>query len=235
MTCTLLTKAKVTNLIASVYLLGFSSLSAYVIQDFEVDNSGVTPLLAPGEIVPPGGIANRVSTGVFIPTGPSAEQGGSFFAEVALLRDDGTPPLVAVQGSRLRWNDGTPSGGYVSGYGHSIDIYFDDPFFYQSVDGFFYQPTILDNTNTTDVNAGGFGVRLIDEGGGNRYWQVGADGDSKGYTGIVTTGSNTFYDISTAGWYTLETTWQDNILTGNIDQVNRLIEISTGSVVYTAV
>lgn len=217
---------------ATFVLFGLSPLSAVLIQDFEADTSGVTEIPFNQQE-----IDNSVTDIVkrtdgtdfnspaqpnddFLGISPSGS-GGSWYGEIRSSYEDGDGNFFVLQGDRAKWNDGAQTGGFQSGYGHSIDIYLDDLSFYGASDGFFFQPTLLDDTNSNAVSGGGFGVRVIDTGGGALVWRVGADGDTKGFSGI--TGST--FDTASTGWYTMETIWQDDGL-GNIDQVNTLYDIN---------
>jgi hypothetical protein len=205
-------------------------------QGFETDISGISSIHALLEPTTPN-LVRVASGGVNIPTSTSS-QGGAFFSEVAMFfEDDGD--TFSVQGDRISWNNGPYSGDYVSGNGFSVDVFFDDPSFYDpigpTVDGFFFQPTLLNDGNADAVNGGGFGARLFDPVGDgvdtDFVWRVGADGDAKGYSGV-----STFYeiDVASSGWYTMSTFWETNTDSGNINQVNTLTSIASSSVVYTA-
>ena len=113
------------------------------------------------------------------------------------------------------------AGGFQSGFGHSVDVYIEDPLvdgggFYLENDGFYFQPTLLDATNSFVANAGGFGLRIVNDGG--LVWRLGADGDTKGFSGVA---GSTYDFTGINAWYTFETTWVEN-LSGGVDQVNRL-------------
>jgi hypothetical protein len=218
--------------LASAFV-GVSPLFAVLIQDFETDTSGITELpmttpfsetsLSVSDIIRQAdGTQPQDIIGV-----PPSSSGGSFYAEVRSSFVDASNNTYLIQGDRIRWNDGPKTGGFVSGLGHRMDVYFDDLAFFEANDGFYFQPAILDNTNTTPINGGGFGVRVFDLGGGSKVWRVAADGNVKGFSGNL----GPTVDISTTGWYTMETIWVEN-LGGNVDQINTLYDIS-GTVVLS--
>lgn len=223
----------------TVGLLGLTvslPLHAVVIQDFEVDTSGITVLSSGTDE------DNNSATSIikrtdgtdssgdpnddFLPGVSPSSSGGSWFGEVRMGYErvsDGN--FVVIQGDRVKWNDGLQSGGFQSGFGHSVDVFFDDLSFYGPGDGFFYQTTLLDDTNSFATSGGGFGVRAVNDNG--LVWRVGADGDNKGFSGTSTT-----HDISSTGWFTMETVWALN-LTGGVDRIDRLYN-EAGSIVFSA-
>ena len=215
----------------------FASLNLHAVLDldFEASVAGITSIYSPGEPTTPN-IVRVASGGVNVPTSTSS-QGGGFFAEVAMVYEDGGS-LIAVQGDRVSWNNGPYSGGFVSGGGLSVDVFFDNASFYDhngaTVDGFFFQPTLLNDGNNGAVNGGGFGARIIDPVGSDNpsdfVWRVGADGNAKGFNGV-----SSFYDIDIAssGWYTMSTIWETNSISGDINQVNTLTSVASGIEVYT--
>lgn len=225
---------------------GLASLHGFLIQDFEVDTVGVTGLSSgAGEDFANPGTPNPVrvlsNAGDFLPDIATSSSGGTAFLEVRMIYEDGGG-YAAVQGDRVSWNSGAQAGAFQSGFGHSVDVYFDDPnatldgtptgdAAYGAGDGFFFQATLLNNTNDANINAGGFGVRLIDDGGFK--WVVGADGNAKGYAGATAAGSALF-ETALAGWFTLSTVWVENV-SGGIDQVNTIKNTESGVTVLTQI
>lgn len=223
----------------SFTLFGLSPLSAVLIQDFETDTTGITELPFNQQEIDFSvtDIVKRTDgTDTFTPSNPNGDflgispsvSGGSYYGEIRSSYEDINGSFFVIQGDRARWNDGPKTGGFEDGKGFRLDVYFDDLSFYNPFDGFNFQPTLLDDTNTTAVSGGGFAARVVNTGSG-LVWRVGADGDSKGFSGIT----GLTFDISSPGWYTMETIWVDDGL-GNVDQVNRLADIS-GNIELTVV
>lgn len=227
----------------SITLGLFASLNlhAVLIQDFETNTSGITPIssgLDEDNNSLTDAIFRSDGTGpdTFLPGANPSSSGGDWFGEVRMGYDKdtgfpGSPNIqfVAVQGDRAIWNDEPQTGAFVSGEGFQVDVLFEDTGFFGSGDGFFFQPTLLDNDNNfTPINGGGFAAQVIFD-GTNVVWRVGADGNAKGFDSI----SGSFHDIN-EGWYTMETIWTENG-SGGVDQANTLTEISSGTEVLSVV
>lgn len=207
-----------------VALAFVSPVQAMFIEDFELNANGITEISsgASEDLNSTSNIIERVASnaGDFLPGVETSSVGGGGFGEVRMGFETLTF-YASVQGDRVKWNDGAQSGLFQSGFGHRVDVYFEDPLvegggFYAADDGFYFQPTLLDDTNTFAINGGGFGVRLVEDDG--LVWRLGADGNDRGFSGV----SGSTYDITAVDtWYTFETIWVEN-LSGGIDQVNRL-------------
>lgn len=223
----------------SVALAGLAvslPLHAVVIQDFEVDTSGIAPISS-GSTEDSNSVTSILKRtdgtdtsgvdGDFLPGVSSS--GGSFHAEVRTSYENNDGDFFYINGERATWNTGTQTGGFQSGFGHSADIFLDDLGFYDLGDKFFVQNTLLDDTNSTPVDGGGFGIAVVETtDSGDLAWRIGADGDTKGFSGV--TGST--FDVATSGWVTMETLWVEDG-SGNVDQVNNLYD-SSGSIVFTS-
>ncbi|CAA6696195.1 MULTISPECIES: hypothetical protein [unclassified Lentimonas] len=224
-------------------MISGSSAHAFLIQDFVIDTSGITEISS-GASEDADSITNIIERvpsngGDFLPDVSTSGVGGGHFGEVRMGFEEadrnGDLTYVTVQGDRVKWNDGSQTGGFQSGFGHRLDFYIEDPdlqgpggeYYYDVDDGFYFQPTLLDDTNSFAVNAGGFGIRIVENGLGDFVWRLGADGDTKGFSGV--TGST--YDFTDVdSWYTFETIWIEN-LSGGVDQVNRLY-VAGGAVLF---
>jgi hypothetical protein len=225
---------------------GVASLHGFLIQDFEVDTTGVAGLSSgAGEDSANPGTQNPVrvlsNAGEFLPNVETSSSGGSAFLEVRMIYED-RGGFAAVQGDRVVWNDGAKTGGFESGFGHSVDVYFDDPNAmldaedgggnaYYAGDGFYLQTMLLDDTNGVSISGGGFGVRMIDDGA--LKWSIGADGNAKGYAGATAAGSALF-ETGVAGWFTLSTVWVEN-MSGGVDEVNTIKNTESGAIILTQV
>ena len=227
--------AKITITIApTLLLIAAGPLNAFLIDDFEVDLGDLSPVYSPGSNpIPPETALNstnpeRVMAGVDLPgvnaAGASSfNPGGDYFVEIKNFYEPFPATAVSTLGDRVTWSS-IPSGPFQSGIGQTVSVYFDDPTAeltgggaaYLDGDAFFFQSSLLDDTNSFAIDGGGFGVRYNTD-----RWEVVADGDAKGFSGADAGAS--VISISAAGWYTMSTVW---ILDGanNIDQLNAVID-----------
>ncbi|MGZ0709019.1 hypothetical protein ACWPKO_11860 [Coraliomargarita sp. W4R53] len=221
--------------IAASFICGLTSANAVLIQDFELVTTGVTGIDSGASeltdaLTPMFRRTDGTGESDFLPISP-AINGGDYFLEVIMgyERDDGEGDFefVAHQGDRVKWNDAPQVGAFQSGYGQRVDVFFDETQYYGAGDGFFFQATLLDDTNSFVIDGGGFGVRLVDV-EGTLTWRVGADGAVRGFSG-VTGGVYDITDLS-IGWYTMETIWVENGTV--IDQINSLYD-ETGAMVFS--
>ncbi|MDQ8195756.1 hypothetical protein QEH59_15090 [Coraliomargarita sp. SDUM461004] len=233
-----------------VWSLTTANALPVLLQDFELNTSGLTVTRAPAGA---GYSAEAIDSEVLVHADETTESqiyldadpssnGGDYFLEVIMdFYDSTSESYLPYQGDRVTWNDGAQTGAFGSGFGHSVDVYFDavsdgggliynyENFGY--TDGFYFQPTLLATNNSDVIDSGGFGVRLVDLGSGEYAWRVVADGNARGFSGAI--GGSSYYDITVAaaGWYSMETVWRsaDGLM---VDQINTLYDES-GSIVYT--
>ncbi|MGZ0655565.1 hypothetical protein ACWPKS_08150 [Coraliomargarita sp. W4R72] len=221
--------------IAASLICGLTSANAVLIQDFELVTTGVTGIDSGSSeladaLTPIFQRSDGTGPNDFLPISPSVN-GGDYFLEVIMgyEGDDGAGGIefITHQGDRVKWNDAPQVGAFQSGSGFQVDVFFDETGYYGADDGFYIQTTLLDDTNSFVIDGGGFGVRLVDV-EGTLTWQVGADGDVRGFSGV--TGG--LYDITDAnlGWYTMETIWVENGT--SIDQINSLYDVA-GTMVFS--
>lgn len=163
---------------------------------------------------------------------------GNYFAEVTTvpgLDDNGSP----IQGDRIKWNKGGGDGQFRDGSGHRMLIYLEAPSEFPLQEGrnfgFYYQTTLLaagglDVGRSDVIDAGGFGVHLVERGvlTKSKVWRIGADGAARGFSG-----ASDWADIATSGWYLLETTWHKSKKSGYIDQLNQVIDPNSGELIYS--
>ena len=175
---------------------------------FEVNTAGWFDIYL-GDLVGP---ITRVASG----TNGVVSADGSWHAEVELpICGDGP------------W---TEFGGYSSvfpagGFSQFVDVYIDPAM------GNVGYGWALDNALTgSDGNweeAGGVGALKVD--GGN--WWLAADGDGAGYPGPATGGQG--LEVDTAGWYTIESQWVENIADPTQIDRNTFIYDSNGTLLYS--
>ena len=196
------------TVLAVTAMASFASANTPVYnQGFESDSAGIVNYPGPVTRVASGGGTLGVTSA-----------NGGYHAEVAL---DGT-----YGDGFYTWNGGASSvwPGYIK---QSISVYI-NPAAGTTGDGWFWDAGI-NNDGGMWARGGGFGVQKT----GGSTWSLGAEDDYGGYDYVGHTGfthtNNTPLNITTAGWYTLETEWVESTVNPPyIDQVNSVLSQSGG-------
>lgn len=174
-------------------------------QTFETDTAGIVDYPGPVTRVASGGGTLGVVTA-----------SGAYHAEAALTGTYGNGFFTRNGGYSSVWP------GYIK---QSISVYF-DPAAGTTGDGWFWDPAITSKATGVWGRGGGFGVQKTATG----TWSLLADDDWGGY-GLKSFihSNNTPLNITTAGWYTLETEWVESTASPPyIDQVNSVLSQSGG-------